>query len=66
MSRKMLLVFLQILLLIIWRVALPALPWWIAFLPGLVLAARLLFQAASLAGVIVHDYRNKTHTPFFK
>ena len=57
---------LQIILLVLWFTVLPTLPWWIVFLPALLGAARLCYRLANLIGIIVYDYRNNTHTPFFK
>jgi hypothetical protein len=56
----------QIALLVLWYTVLPALPWWIVFLPALFGAAWLFFQLAALVGIIIHDYRSGKHTPFFK
>jgi len=60
------LVIIQIALLVLWFTVLPALPWWLVALPTFVGIVWLAVQLASLAGVIIHDYRNNTHTPFFK
>jgi hypothetical protein len=60
------LIITQIALLVLWFTVLPALPWWIALLPALVAATWFVFRLGALAGVIIHDYRHDTHTPFFK
>jgi hypothetical protein len=56
----------QIALLVLWFTVLPALPWWIVFAPALYVAAWFTFKIANLVGVIIHDYKKDTHTPFFK
>jgi len=56
----------QIALLLLWCSVLPTLSWWIVFAPALLGAAWLCLRCATLVGTILHDYRNNTHTPFFK
>jgi hypothetical protein len=56
----------QIALLVLWFTLLPMLAWWIVFMPTLLGATWICYRLASLVVTILHDYRNDTHTPFFK